>query len=197
METTPITVNADSLPIECRRQAGETQKNFSAFILYLTLGRQRSLNAAAKHLDIPKRNLEALSKKYSWAARSTAYDDWIAAEILKRNAEDEINEMRGRHASQARAWLSILSRVEHAWIERSQEDQNVLKSLPLFQHLEIINRMGSILPKLQEAEAAARGASYKNNAATTTDERAATAAPRLMPPVIVQPAANPNNENDA
>ena len=70
------------------QQPRETSKAFAAFKIYLDLGPNRSLVAAAAKMGCSKRRMEWLSRKYDWPGRVTAFNRHFAE--LERQAIERL-----------------------------------------------------------------------------------------------------------
>jgi hypothetical protein len=99
------------------RQRGERVKAFRMFQIYRDLGPERSLAKLAEHggnLTPSRRQLQRWSSKYRWVERCRHYDNFLDAELRKRN-EKERAEMAERHARLAAVGLNQVIRQFNAW----------------------------------------------------------------------------------
>ncbi len=99
---------------EFEQQRRESGKAFAAFTVYLNLGEQRSIEAAAKKLRKSRTLLERWSKKFDWWARVQAQGRHLA--VVEREATEAL--VRGR----AEQWLKrqeILKEREWAMHEKA------------------------------------------------------------------------------
>ena len=149
------------------RWEGEGDKPYEAFQLYMTEGNDRSIPKVAQKLSKSVPLLKRWSAKFKWVDRVRAWDeqkDSLTTEKmldrLQKEADTKAEEniaMLKRHASQAQAYGSVLTAIEANFLKRIQEDKEALNNLTLPELLNYIIRGGSVLPKVQEAEAVARG----------------------------------------
>ena len=83
------------MPMIFEKQDRESEKAFSAFSLYLSLGPQRSLDAvsqkSAKSIPLLKR----WSRKFDWAGRVAAYGAHLA--VIEREAVEAVARAKGPH----------------------------------------------------------------------------------------------------
>lgn len=68
------------------RLANESNRAFAAFIEYLRLGPQRSLDAAAQSLHKSVGTLRKWSERHGWVARAAAYDELCIRQELELQA---------------------------------------------------------------------------------------------------------------
>ena len=98
-----------TLPPVFEQQPRETSKAFSAFKIYLDLGPNRSLVAAAAKMGCSKRRMEWLSRKYDWPGRVTAFNRHFAdleRQAIERLACEKAVEWWQLHEPARRqAWL--------------------------------------------------------------------------------------------
>ena len=91
------------------QQPRETSKAFAAFKIYLDLGPNRSLVAAAAKMGCSKRRMEWLSRKYDWPGRVTAFNRHFAdleRQAIERLACEKAVEWWQLHEPARRqAWL--------------------------------------------------------------------------------------------
>lgn len=91
------------------QQPRETSKAFAAFRIYLDLGPNRSLVAAAAKMGCSKRRMEWLSRKYDWPGRVTAFNRHFAdleRQAIERLACEKAVEWWQLHEPARRqAWL--------------------------------------------------------------------------------------------
>ncbi len=75
------------------QQPRESDKAFAAFSMYLSLGPERSLAAAAGKLGKGVRQMEKWSKKYDWAARVQAHGAHMG--LVEREAAEALARAKG------------------------------------------------------------------------------------------------------
>ena len=63
---------------------GETNKAYTAFVIYLHMQSDRSLANVAKHLGKSKRNIEKWSTKFNWVERVTKFDEEHQKELIDK-----------------------------------------------------------------------------------------------------------------
>lgn len=83
-----------------KAQLEETPKAHAAFLIYCTMGEQRTLEKVRRHLDAKPsytRQLHAWSSRYLWQERVKAYDREAKEDELAAN-EKELKKMNERHA---------------------------------------------------------------------------------------------------
>jgi len=83
-----LTMETKIMPLTFEQQPRETSKAFAAFKIYLDLGPNRSLVAAAAKMGCSKRRMEWLSRKYDWPGRVTAFNRHFAE--LERQAIERL-----------------------------------------------------------------------------------------------------------
>ena len=84
MEEEKIKKAWDKLP-------NETNKAYTAFVLYLQFGTERSLQKVADYLGKSKRNIEKWSQKFNWVERINAFE-------LERKEEAIENNIKQHHS---------------------------------------------------------------------------------------------------
>jgi hypothetical protein len=75
------------------QQPSESDKAFAAFSMYLSLGPERSLAAAAKKLGKGQRILEKWSGRFDWPARVQAHNAHLA--LVEREAAEALARVKG------------------------------------------------------------------------------------------------------
>lgn len=192
MDTPELHIDPDTIPADCKQQPNESSLQYSAFVQYLVLGRERSVAKVTRALGKKdtKRH-EQWCSVFEWVRRSKLYDQWVADHLLTLHAKTEIEEMYTRHANQSRAWLMLLTKTEEEFAARLADNPKIWNKVPITHQYELIIRAGGILPRLQEAEALARGASYKKrDEAKPKEQTPEKQTVRLIPPVVVDPKKN-------
>lgn len=90
------------------QQPKESAKAFAAFSVYLSLGEQRSLDAAGKKVGKSTTLMERWSRKFDWPARAQAHASHMA--VVEREATEAL--VRGKAAT----WLARKELVkEEEW----------------------------------------------------------------------------------
>ena len=80
------------------RQKGESTQAFAAFLVYLEMGIDRSLNAVGQKLGKSKALMERWSSANHWVERCRAWDNHLQQEAM-RAAVAEVRQMNKRHAN--------------------------------------------------------------------------------------------------
>ena len=75
------------------QQPKESDKAFTAFAIYLSLGPARSLSVAAKKLGKSRRLMEKWSKRFDWPARVQAHAAHMA--LVEREAAEALARAKG------------------------------------------------------------------------------------------------------
>lgn len=85
----------------------ETNKAYTAFVIYLHFGTDRSLQKVADQLGKTKRNIEKWSSKYKWAMRVDAYDKEQAVFLAEERKKDHLNQLAQfqKHAQKS-SWVA-------------------------------------------------------------------------------------------
>jgi hypothetical protein len=112
-----------TMPMVYEQQPRETSKAFAAFKIYLDLGPNRSLVAAAAKMGCSKRRMEWLSRKYDWPGRVTAFNRHFAdleRQAIERLACEKAVEWWQLHEPARRqAWLEAEETI--AMVRKARE----------------------------------------------------------------------------
>jgi len=148
--------------IAWERQSKETSKAYEVFCIYRDQGLERSCLKVAKECTKSESYIKRLSSKYDWVSRVQAFDDYIEAKVRARN-ENEIIEMRSRHAKQSLDLQDALTLPLEVLSKKLQDDPGVkeLGELDIKELLGLITQGAKCLKQLTEIEREARGVSSK------------------------------------
>lgn len=149
------------------RWEGESEKAYEAFQIYLNEGNERSIPKVSQRLSKSVPLLKRWSAKFKWVERVKAWeaekDSLTTEKMLEKlkseaaqKAEDNIAMLK-RHASQSQAFGSVLTAIEAEFLNRIKQTPDALKELSMADLLAFTIRGASVLPKVQDAEAVARG----------------------------------------
>jgi len=144
--------------ISWERCPGETSKAYKVFCEYRDMGSERSGVKVGQMLNVNKSYIDKLSSKYNWVNRAREFDDYIEARVRARN-ENEIIEMRIRHAKQARDLQDTLALPLEVLNRKIEKDPNLneLDKLKLNELLGLVTQSAKCLKQLTEIEREARG----------------------------------------
>jgi hypothetical protein len=156
----------------------ESPQAFEAFEIYRDQPKgKRSGVRVGKKLGKSAGLIERWSSKYQWKKRSQAWDDEethrrnkIRLQEIERTEKEEtrrkiLEDMNERHARQAQAFSTVISKLEAEFGERVTKGtaENQLSQMPMEKLLDDIIRGASVQPKLHEAERVARGVHPTHN----------------------------------
>lgn len=88
----------DTPPAPWERQRGESRQAFEAFRTYRDMGAKRTVRKTAQELSKSETTIKGWSAKWSWVARTTAYDDMMDARWREAQMT-ELQAMAQRHIS--------------------------------------------------------------------------------------------------
>ena len=148
-------------PQPWEKQPGENDRDFDLFEKFIDRPpTERNLREVAVIASLSHQRLSQIARQRDWTQRATAYDKHLDA-IYRRELDDQIREMAGRHAATAAEALKALAVSFQPIIDRMNENPEEfvaeLGAQPIKQLFSSAIRSAQVLPNLMNAERLARG----------------------------------------
>jgi len=146
-------------PEPWKRQEFDTDPSWEAFTMYRDMGLGRSLAQVAENLGKSTTIMERWSSQRYWRYRVWMYDIHVDEQTQAEHME-EIHEMRGRHAQQARVFAQALMQPAVALLEKIRDEPEYFAQLLQADPqgtLDLVQKYAKVVPDLMKVERMSRG----------------------------------------
>jgi hypothetical protein len=126
------------------RMPGEGYKAHELFMMYISMGSQRTLAKVAEQSGRHPTLCSELSSKFKWVSRATAYDDWMV-EVQQKSIENTLQKDGIKFAQRRSVYRELEYSLAHELI---QQGLQMVRS-PLYQ--EVVTKVENI-PTIEHPE---------------------------------------------